>query len=99
MAMKDSEKTRAQLQVRGPMAGLWRIAVYYVVLFLVAFVLSQFELFEKVVFGQLERLSMSEGSTGNIPFQDVLTGTPGAEIGLVGGPSFAAVHPSVVQIP
>jgi len=88
--MKDSEKTRAQLQVRGPMAGLWRIAVYYVVLFLVAFVLSQFELFQKVVFGQLERLSMSEGTTGNIPFQDVLTGTPGAEIGLVGGPSFAA---------
>ncbi len=82
---------RAQIQVRGPMAGLWRIAVYYVVLFLVAWLLSRFDLFYKVVFGGLETLSSSAPLGQGFPsIDDVQNVTPGAEIGLVGGgPAFA----------
>jgi len=87
LTMKNSEKSRAQIQVRGPMAGLWRIAVYYVVLFGVAWVLSRFDLFYRVVFGQLGGLSTS-GAPRENPFTDLLTSTPGAEIGLEGGGDF-----------
>ena len=90
MAMKNSKKSRAQIQVPGPMAGLWRIAVYYVVLFLTAWLLSRFDLFYRVVFGRMADLSISEGLTlDSLPFDDVFTGTPGTEIGVSGGPTFA----------
>jgi hypothetical protein len=71
------------------MAGLWRIAVYYVVLFLVAWVLSRFELFYQVVFGGLTQLAQSNPVGQNFPTGEI-TRTPGSEIGLVGGgPAFA----------
>jgi len=72
------------------MAGLWRIAVYYVVLFSTAWTLSRFELFFRVVFGRLEQMPVSGEVTQDfVPFQDILTHTPGAEIGVTGAPTFA----------
>jgi len=89
--MKRSKRSRAQIQVQGPMAGLWRIAVYYVVLFLTAWLLSRFELFYKVVFLGMDRLANLEPVRGGFPnVQDALSHTPGTEIGLEGGgPEFA----------
>ena len=90
MAIKNSKKGPTQISVQGPMAGLWRIAVYYLVLFLVAWLLSRFDLFYNVVFGRLGELSVGGAiDPGSVPFQDVLTGTPGSEIGIEGGPDFA----------
>jgi len=87
--MKNSKKGPAQVSVRSPMAGLWRIAVYYVVLFLVARLLSEFELFYQVVFGGLERLAGSEPLREGFPTGELVR-TPGSEIGLRGGgPAFA----------
>jgi hypothetical protein len=71
------------------MSGLWRIALYYVILFLSAWLLSRFELFYQVVFGGLERLSSLDPVGTTFPIQDTLTQTPGAEIGAEGGPAFA----------
>ena len=65
------------------MTGLWRIAVYYVVLLTVAWLLSRFELFYDVVFGQIA--TTQDG--GNI-FGQMTTTTPGAEVGLEGGGEF-----------
>lgn len=77
------------MKVRGPMAGLWRIAVYYAVLLTVAYVMARWsELFYQVVFGGLERLVSPEFTTSR-PFDDVIAGTPGEEIGVEGGPGFA----------
>jgi hypothetical protein len=43
-----------------------------------------------VVFGKLARLSVEHGpSLDALPLGDVITGTPGAEIGVEGGPEFA----------
>jgi len=68
------------------MVGLWRIALYYVVLFLTAWLLSRFELFRKVVFGGLQALSTSDPLGQGFPsIDDVVNVTPGAEIGLQGG--------------
>ena len=88
MARKKTNVSQPSVQVRNPMAGLWRIAVYYVVLFLVAWLLSRFDLFSEVVFGGLERLSSAD-PIGTSFLQDPITGTPGAEIGADSGPSFA----------
>jgi hypothetical protein len=47
----------ARVKVRGPLFGVWRIALYYVVLLTVAFFLARFfPVFEEVVFGGLEDL-------------------------------------------
>lgn len=90
MATKNAKGTPAKIQVRNPLAGLWRIAVYYVVLILVSWLLSRFELFYDVVFGRLESLTLDQDpSLDSVPLQDILTGTPGAEIGVEGGPEFA----------
>jgi len=86
MALTNAEKAPAR--VRGPMAGLWRIAVYYLVLILVAWILARFDLFYQVVFGGLERLAHST-PIGRSFLNDTLTGTPGAEIGAESGPEFA----------
>jgi hypothetical protein len=89
--MNNFKRSQVQIQVRGPMWGLWRIAAYYVVLLLVAWLLSRFELFYKVVFGRLENLNIDQDVIlETVPFQDVVAGTPGAEIGVQGGPDFAA---------
>ena len=83
MAMKKTKVAPPTVQLRNPLAGLWRIAVYYVVLFLVAWLLSRFPLFGKVVFGRLGGLfDPPDPNATPVPFQDVVLGTPGAEIGL-----------------
>jgi hypothetical protein len=70
------------------MDGLWRIAVYYLVLFLAAWVLARYDLFYEVVFGGLERLANST-PIGRSFLNDTLVGTPGAEIGADTGQAFA----------
>jgi len=88
--MKTSKENRAQIQVRSPMAGLWRIAVYYVVLIGVAYLLAGWsDLFYEVVFGGLHRMSTLTPIGTDFPIQDALTGTPGAEIGAGNGPALA----------
>jgi hypothetical protein len=88
--MKNSKNAPPKIQIRNPLAGLWRIAVYYVVLLFTAWILSDFDLFYKVVFGKLATLSVEEGPTLDaLPLGDVITSTPGAEIGVEGGPEFA----------
>jgi hypothetical protein len=73
------------------MAGLWRIAAYYVVLFLVSGFLGRFDLFYKVVFGGLSSLASQDPLGEGFPrTDDIITGSPGTEIGLEGGgPAFA----------
>lgn len=83
MAMKNSNNGPTQIQVRSSMTGLWRIAVYYVVLLTVAWLLSRFELFYDVVFGQIANTP----EAGNI-FGQLTNTTPGAEVGLEGGGEF-----------
>jgi len=74
---------------RGPMAGLWRIAVYYVVLFLVSWFLSRFDLFYKVVFEGLKALATQAPVGEGFRLGEVTT-TPGSDIGITGGgPAFA----------
>ncbi len=87
MALRPSKVKQPELRLRNPMAGLWRIAVYYVVLLFVAWLLSRFPLFEKVVFGRLGSLfDTPDPNALAVPFQDVVLGTPGSEIGLEEGP-------------
>ena len=89
MAKQTSREGSAQVRVRGPLSGLWRIAVYYVVLFSLAWLLSsRFELFHQVVFGGLERLAEAD-PVGRSFDVGPLTSTPGAEIGADSGQSFA----------
>ena len=92
MAKKTPKGRRAHIQLRNPMAGLWRIGVYYVVLFTVAYLLANWsELFYKVVFLGLEQLSSDTPVGQGFPSEEsIITGTPGSEIGLQGGgPEFA----------
>jgi hypothetical protein len=88
--MNNSKNAPAKIQIRNPLAGLWRIAVYYVVLLTTASLLSRFDLFYKVVFGKLATLSFEDvPNLDSLPLGDVITHTPGAEIGVEGGPEFA----------
>ena len=80
---------RKPMKVRGPMAGLWRIAVYYLVLITVAILMARWsELFYQVVFGGLDRLTEVPSSFSR-PFEDVVAGTPSEQIGVEHGPGFA----------
>jgi hypothetical protein len=87
--MRNSNRSPAQVQVRNPVVGLWRIAAYYVVLFFVGWVLSRFPLFNNVVFGTLRGLETFAAPLDNPFAPDALTSTPGAEIGVTGGYEFA----------
>ena len=54
-----------RIKVRGPLTGLWRIALYYALLFTLAYFLARFSpIFEEVVFGgwMVIRLSASFSS-------------------------------------
>lgn len=65
--MSDSRGRKPQIRIRGPMAGLWRIALYYVILLSTAFYLSQnFSVFEEVTFGGIERLQALNQGTVNL---------------------------------
>jgi hypothetical protein len=94
--LADNKARRAlePAKVRGPLAGLWRIAAYYVILFAVAWILARFSpLFHKVVFGGLEALSYQDPvGQSFLPAEGSQTetiGAPGGEIGIEGGPAFA----------
>jgi hypothetical protein len=84
-----SREDRARIKVRGPLFGLWRIALYYVVLLTVAFFLARFfPIFEEVVFGGLKDLiTQSEESRGfgESLLQGIVPPTSGPE-GLYSGP-------------
>jgi len=71
-------------KVRGPLTGLWRIAVYYAVLFTAAYFLSRiFPTFGEVVFGGFERLSRQQPlgtNLGDALVQDALNATPMANL-------------------
>ncbi len=79
-------KGKAQVKMRSPLFGLWKIALYYVVLLTVAFFLARFfPVFEEVVFGGLEDLisrAHSEGSRsfGEFFLEGERTTTPGLDI-------------------
>jgi hypothetical protein len=75
---KNLQEKRAK--ARGPLTGLWRIALYYVVLFTLAYFLAEiFPTFHEVVFGGFERLSRAEPvgtSLDDLLVQDALNTTP-----------------------
>ena len=99
MAKKKSKGMTAGVQVRNPMAGLWRIAVYYVVLFLVAWFLGRFPLFYQVVFGGLSRLASQDPTGQGFPtINDEIVGTPGADIDLGGGGGEAFAVASIISL-
>ncbi len=85
--MAPSSFRRAEKKVRGPLSGLWRIAIYYVVLLTVAYFLARWsDIFYHVVFGGFERLFQAPDP--GLPFQEI-TQTPSAELGISSGPDFA----------
>jgi hypothetical protein len=69
---------------RGPVTGLWRIGLYYVVLFTFAYFLAQrFELFNTVIFEKLDSLSRAAATARTSAiFDDPITSTPFAEMGI-----------------
>jgi hypothetical protein len=80
---------RAQKKVRGPLAGLWRIALFYLVLFLAAWVLSRYDLFHSVLFKGLDRMADATEVGGGFPTGGETMQTPGAELGIKTGAEFA----------
>ena len=64
MAAQRSHTAGSQVKVRGPLDGLWRIGLYYVVLFGISWVLARSpwggNVFEKVVFEGFRRMSQHE---------------------------------------
>ncbi len=78
-------------RVRGPLTGLWRIAIYYAVLFGMAFLLARFfPVFHLVVFGGFEILSRATPVGSDVSgITDALTSTPFAELSAVNGTEFA----------
>ena len=89
MAAQRSDTAGAQVKVRGPLAGLWRIGLYYVVLFGVSWVLSRSpwggDVFEKVVFEGFRRMSQA----GVVGQSFEVTQTAGAQVGLTTPMEFA----------
>ncbi len=73
-------------KIRSPLSGLWRIALYYVILFGVAWALAQvFPIFKEVVFGGIERLrrlnqEFGGGSGDGIFAPDAISQTAGGSI-------------------
>ncbi|MGW8267945.1 MAG: DUF4956 domain-containing protein [Longimicrobiales bacterium] len=93
--MADNRFADSRVKVRGPLTGLWRIGVYYAVLFLASYTLAHFfPTFEEVVFGGFERLSQANpvgSSAEDLLVHDALNSTPMAELtqGENGGRIFA----------
>jgi hypothetical protein len=90
VAEKRSARSSEPFRVRGPLSGLWRIALYYVVLLATAYFLAKFfPLFEEVLFGGLERLltNVPPGAGRSEIFApDALASTPMAD-------AFSGAHP------
>ena len=78
--MAENNLGEKRARARGPLTGLWRIALYYVVLFTSAYFLAEtFPTFHEVVFGGFERLSEAEpvgNSLEDALVQDALNTTP-----------------------
>jgi len=89
----------SRTKVRGPLTGLWRIAVYYAVLFAVSYLLARiFPTFEEVVFGGLERLS-AQDPVGLEFTSDAITSTPFSEMfAQEGGGRLFAMHATITLI-
>ena len=82
MAENNFQEKRAK--ARGPLTGLWRIALYYVVLFTLAYFLSEtFPAVHELVFGGFERLAQQQPvgtSLDDLLVQDALNTTPMANL-------------------
>lgn len=77
-------------RVRGPLTGLWRIALYYAVLFTVTHFLARFfPVFHRVVFGGFEILSQAQPVGNNLLVPDALSATPFAQLSSGSGTEFA----------
>ena len=77
-------------KTRGPLTGLWRIALYYAVLFTVTYFLAHFfPVFYRVVFGGFELLSQAQPVGTNFLVPDALNTTPFAELSTGSGTEFA----------
>lgn len=97
--MADNAFRETRIKVRGPLTGLWRIAVYYTVLFTLSYVLAQvFPTFEEVVFGGLERLSARE-PVGPQFTSDALNSTPFSDLfSQEGGGRLFALHATITLV-
>ncbi len=97
MAIKDSRGRQAQIRVRGPMAGLWRIALYYVILLSTAYFLArQFTIFEDVTFGGIVRLQQLNSNIfggGSGQPQQETTFVPDALTSTPMGQAYSGRHP------
>jgi len=82
--LSENHSADTRIKVRGPLTGLWRIAVYYAVLFAASYFLSRFfPAFEEVVFGGFERLGRADPVGSNVEdllVQDALNTTPMANL-------------------
>lgn len=82
--MAENNFRENRTKVRGPLTGLWRIGVYYAVLFLGAYLLARvFPTFEEVVFGGFARISQADRVGSNFQdllVQDALNTTPMADL-------------------
>lgn len=89
--MPPNSPRRVERKVRGPLAGLWRIALYYAVMGVVTYFLSgHFPVFHRVVFGGFEQLARAQPvGAGASGFDDVLNSTPFTDIFTEGGTEFA----------
>jgi hypothetical protein len=77
-------------KVRGPLTGLWRIAVYYVALFTVTYFLADFfPVFDRVVFSGFEQLSQAQPVGNDLLVPDALNSTPFAQLSTGSGTEFA----------
>jgi len=77
-------------KTRGPLTGLWRIALYYAVLFTVTYFLALFfPVFYRAVFGEFELLSQAQPVGTNFLVPDALNTTPFAELSTGSGTEFA----------
>lgn len=90
----SARKDKGTVKVRGPLSGLWRIALYYVVLLTVAYFLARFfPIFEEVVFGGLEDLIALAQPEGPREFgESLLRTTPPAGRSALDG-LYAGPHP------
>jgi hypothetical protein len=88
-----SRREREKIKVRGPLFGLWKIALYYVLVLTVAFFLARFfPIFEQVVFGGLEDLiSLSQPDDMRGFGESLLRGAPESGAGLRG--LYSGPHP------
>jgi hypothetical protein len=88
--LAENSFRRKKSRVRGPFLGLWRIALYYVVLFAVTIILSRiFPVFHRVVLGGFEALSRAQPVGADLSVPDAFSSTPFLEMAAGTGTEFA----------